>query len=165
MFQIQIQNQDFNFENTEEGIKINQKLLDLDIFELKLNQSYHILHQNQSYNVDILKANYADKVFSVKINGNIYEINAKNNLDLLLAKMGMDKLTENKTENLKAPMPGLIVEIKVTEGQNIKKGEPILILEAMKMENILKSPADATIKNIRIKKGENVEKNQILIEF
>ncbi len=165
MYQIQIQNQDFSFENTQEGIKINQKLMNLDIFELKQNQSYHILHQNKSYTINVLKADYTERIFSISINNHVYEINAKNNLDLLLAKMGMDKLVENKTENLKAPMPGLIVEIKVIEGQSVKKGEPILILEAMKMENILKSPADVIIKNIRIKKGDNVEKNQILIEF
>ncbi|TAE48356.1 MAG: acetyl-CoA carboxylase biotin carboxyl carrier protein subunit [Cytophagia bacterium] len=165
MFQIQIKNQNLHFENSEKGFTINQKLVNLDIFELQQKNSYHILHENQSYLVDVLKADYTEKNFLVKINGNVYEINAKNNLDLLLSKMGMDKITHNKTENLKAPMPGLIVEVKVSEGQSVKKGEPILVLEAMKMENILKAPNDVTIKNIKIKKGENVEKNQILIEF
>jgi len=70
-----------------------------------------------------------------------------------------------KINNIKAPMPGLVIDLKVTTGDTVKAGDPLLILEAMKMENILKSPGDGTIKNVKIKKGESVEKGQVLIEF
>jgi biotin carboxyl carrier protein len=62
-------------------------------------------------------------------------------------------------------MPGLVIDVKVTEGQTVQKGETLLILEAMKMENVLKAPADVTMKAIKVQKGENVEKNQVLIVF
>ncbi len=62
-------------------------------------------------------------------------------------------------------MPGLLLDIKVQEGQEVQKGEILLILEAMKMENVIKAPTDARIKHIKVQKGQTVEKNQLLIEF
>jgi biotin carboxyl carrier protein len=62
-------------------------------------------------------------------------------------------------------MPGLIIDLKIKTGDIVKPGDPLLILEAMKMENILKSPGEGTIKNVKVKKGDNVEKGQVLIEF
>jgi biotin carboxyl carrier protein len=79
--------------------------------------------------------------------------------------MGMSSATANKVNNIKAPMPGLIINLKVAEGDTVKAGDQLLILEAMKMENILKSPGDGVIKKIKVKKGDSVEKNQVLIEF
>jgi biotin carboxyl carrier protein len=62
-------------------------------------------------------------------------------------------------------MPGLVHQILISEGQIVKKGDALLILEAMKMENVIKSPADGTATKIRVSKGQNVEKNQVLIQF
>jgi biotin carboxyl carrier protein len=62
-------------------------------------------------------------------------------------------------------MPGLILEISAKEGQEVKEGDYILVLEAMKMENAITAPRDAVIKKITAKKGETVEKNQVLIEL
>ena len=62
-------------------------------------------------------------------------------------------------------MPGLVVDIPVSEGQAVKKGETLLILEAMKMENALKATADVTIGRIAVKKGMAVEKNEMLIQL
>jgi biotin carboxyl carrier protein len=77
----------------------------------------------------------------------------------------MNNLNSQAAKEIKAPMPGLIFDIKVKEGDEVKKGDAVLILEAMKMENILKSPGDGTVKSIKIKKGQSVEKNQVLIQF
>jgi biotin carboxyl carrier protein len=62
-------------------------------------------------------------------------------------------------------MPGLIVELKIQVGDTVKTGDPLLILEAMKMENVLKSPADGIVKNVRVKKGDSVERGHTLVEF
>ena len=62
-------------------------------------------------------------------------------------------------------MPGLVLDIRVVEGDAVKKGDPILVLEAMKMENIIKSPTDGIVKKINVKKGVAVEKSQVLIHF
>jgi biotin carboxyl carrier protein len=71
----------------------------------------------------------------------------------------------NLFRELKAPMPGLVRQILVTEGNSIKKGDALIILEAMKMENILTAPMDGVISGLFVKPGATVEKNQILISF
>ncbi len=86
-------------------------------------------------------------------------------MDFLLQSMGLDTLNSKKINEIKAPMPGLVLDIKVSEGSVVKKGDVLLVLEAMKMENNLKSPADGIVKKIVAKKGTAVEKNQLLISF
>ena len=132
----------------------------------KINATnWHILQENRSYNVQLLQHNSEEKFLLLKINGNKYSITAKDKYDELLQKLGMDASASKKVNNLKAPMPGLVLDIMVSEGAVVKKGDSILILEAMKMENILKAPADVTVKKINVKKGIAVEKNQVLIDF
>jgi biotin carboxyl carrier protein len=70
-----------------------------------------------------------------------------------------------KIKELKAPMPGLVIDVRVKENDSVKKGDPLVILEAMKMENIIKSPADLIVKKVNIKKVNVIEKNQIMISF
>jgi biotin carboxyl carrier protein len=67
--------------------------------------------------------------------------------------------------HIKAPMPGLIIDLRVKEGDVVKQNDPLIILEAMKMENVIKSPGDGTVKAVKVQKGNSVEKNQVLIEF
>jgi pyruvate carboxylase subunit B len=66
---------------------------------------------------------------------------------------------------LKAPMPGLVVRIQVAPGQEVDAGTPLVVLEAMKMENELKAPGPVVIKAVRVAEGEAVEKGQVLVEF
>ena len=77
----------------------------------------------------------------------------------------MDKMFAQKVNDLKAPMPGLVLDILVSEGQTIQKGDNLLVLEAMKMENNLKATNDAVVKKIKVSKGDKVEKNTVLIEL
>ena len=86
-------------------------------------------------------------------------------MDVLLEQMGIDMAAANVVNDLKAPMPGLVLEIPVSVGQEIKKGDQLIILEAMKMENVLKAVGDGVVKSIEVGKGDSVEKNQVLIKF
>lgn len=70
-----------------------------------------------------------------------------------------------KANSLKAPMPGLVLKIEVEPGQHIRKGDPLVIVEAMKMENELKAHGPAIVKEIKVKPGDAVEKNQVLVVF
>jgi biotin carboxyl carrier protein len=79
--------------------------------------------------------------------------------------MGINSSASGKVNNLKAPMPGLIIDLKISAGDVVKVGESLLILEAMKMENIIKSPCEGIVRVVKIKKGDSVEKGQVLIEF
>lgn len=66
---------------------------------------------------------------------------------------------------IKAPMPGLVLDVKVNAGDSVKKGDPLLIIEAMKMENIIKSSGEGVIKKIAVKAGQSVEKDDLMVEF
>lgn len=135
-----------------------------DVIEVK-EGSFHVIRDNRSYSVEVIKADQKEKSFTISVNGNKYQLNVKDKFDELLKSLGMDNMNASKVNEIKAPMPGLVLDVRVTEGQEIKKGDPVLVLEAMKMENILKSPTDGTIKKINVKKGVAVEKNQVLINF
>lgn len=151
-------------EYTIDGNKINGAEYEWDILALA-NGSYHILKDNQSYRVTVTNINHEEKTMTIEVNGNEYDISIKDKYDLLLQQMGISAGASAKVNSFKAPMPGLIKEISVTEGAEVKKGDILLILEAMKMENALKSPRDAKIKSIKAIKGTAVEKNQVLVEF
>lgn len=147
-----------------DGQTLNGEPFAWDLVKLS-DQTFHILHQNRSYTAEVLEMNATDKTVSLKINGHIHHVQLKDRFDLLLEKMGMSTLTSTKINELKAPMPGLIVGISVQPGDVVSKGDSLLILEAMKMENMLKAPGEATIKTIRVVKGDRVEKGQVLVEF
>ena len=151
------------FENTTSGT-IDGKEFSWDVIGVK-SGSFHVIRNNKSYSVEVIKADVAEKSFLVSVNGNKYQLNVKDKFDELLKSLGMDNMTASKVNEIKAPMPGLVLDIRVSEGDTVKKGDPILVLEAMKMENILKSPTDGIIKKINVKKGLAVEKNQVLINF
>jgi biotin carboxyl carrier protein len=164
MFQTKINGKNFEVVKNDESFLISGERFAWDI--IKISEGYfHILYKNKSYRGEVVKADRSAKTFQFKINGKIHAVEVKDKFDLLLEKMGMANGAAAKINNIKAPMPGLVIDLKVKAGDAVKTGDPLLILEAMKMENILKSPGDSTIKNVKIKKGESVEKGQVLIEF
>jgi len=154
---------DFSSSENKAGT-INSKDFEIDSIDLK-DGHFNILKNNKSYNAEIVSFDADEKTYKIKVNGNVYTMKVKDRFDLLLQSMGMDALATKKVNELKAPMPGLVLDVRVKVGDVIKKGEPLVVLEAMKMENVLKSIADVTIKKIAIEKGNAVEKNQVLIFF
>lgn len=149
--------------NTISGT-LNGKEFNADIIKIR-DDVYHLLKDNISFNLEIVKHVPEEKKLVVKINNTTYTLDIKDKYDDLLHSLGLDSLATKKVNDIKAPMPGMVLNILVTEGQEVKKGDPLIVLEAMKMENILKSPTDGVIKKIAINKGIAVEKNQILIQF
>lgn len=115
--------------------------------------------------IEVLAVDIALKTMTIRHNHSVHELVFKNNLDLVLDKMGIKRSVDSISTDIKAPMPGKVIGILVNEGDQVTKGEGILILEAMKMENVLKAEHDCVIKKTLINEGVNVEKNQILIEL
>jgi acetyl/propionyl-CoA carboxylase alpha subunit len=126
---------------------------------------FHIIADGKSYNAEITGHNRDEKTFTIRVNNNTYHVKVSDQYDALLHELGMDVKASGKAIDLKAPMPGLVVEVAVREGAEVKKGDKLVVLEAMKMENILKAPADAVVKKILIEKGRSVEKNEVLVVF
>lgn len=145
-------------------IIIDNRLLEIDIQPLE-NNYYHILNNSRSYIAELVSFDPEQKTFFIKVDGETFELCVKDRYDLLLEKMGIGQTTVVKADDIKAPMPGLIIDIKVSEGQEIEVGDPLMILEAMKMENVLKSPRKGIVNSIKVIKGQSVEKNQVLIQF
>ena len=129
------------------------------------NTKFHVLKDSKPYKVEITSADFIAKKYTVKVNNNIYEVAISNELDQLISSMGIERGKTKVVNAIKAPMPGLILEISVEVGQTVKENDPLLILEAMKMENSFLSPRDGVIKSIAVIKGNAVDKGQLLIEF
>lgn len=164
MYTLKSAHQQYKIEEREGKLYLNDVLLDLDISDLG-KQHFHVIENNKSYEAELLELNKEEKYVLIKVNTNVYRFDVSDQYDILLKEMGLDKLNQHTVKELKAPMPGLVLQLMVQTGDEIKKGDNLLILEAMKMENILKAPADAIVKSIIIKAGDKVEKNQVLIQF
>ncbi|GAA4334023.1 acetyl-CoA carboxylase biotin carboxyl carrier protein subunit [Mucilaginibacter gynuensis] len=151
-------------ERSAESLLIGGSAVNADIKQINAN-AYHIIKDNASYNVEVISFDVVAKTAEIKVNNNTYHITAKDQFDLLLEQLGLSDLNSVKVSEIKAPMPGLVLKVFVTEGDEVKKGDNLFVLEAMKMENIIKSPADVTVRSIKLKPGDKVEKGQILILF
>lgn len=124
-----------------------------------------VLINGQKYEARLLQINKEDKTVTLQLNNKKVTVQMKEPLDDLLHSMGLDTALQTKAQDIKAPMPGLVLDILVTEGQSVEKGEKVLVLEAMKMENAIKAAAAGVVKRVCITKGTAVEKNQVLIEM
>ncbi len=155
----QIETQD----NDSTSGKINGQEYTLDL--LKNESQLHIIKNTRSYTVSLVKCDHDKGIYRIMVNNREYTLEAKDRFDLLLEELGMQDLGVSAINDLKAPMPGLVLDIPVNQGQEVNKGEALVVLEAMKMENVLKAESDAVVKNVNVAKGEAVEKNHILIEF
>lgn len=155
---------EFLLEEKEGVLSINGEIQSSDLIKISENK-FHLINNHKSYTLEVLKEDREKKEFAIKVNGTEYQLKAEDKYDALLKQMGLSRGASAKINELKAPMPGLVLNIKVEIGQEVKKDEPLLILEAMKMENVLKSPADVTVKSIEVNEKAAVEKNQVLIKF
>lgn len=167
MYKAQVNDKNFEIDfekgNRAKG-NINGKPFDLDIVSVN-DGEYNVIHNNKSYTILVDNANYDEKQVVLRVNGTSYTVGINDRFDMLLEELGLDNLDANKVNELVAPMPGLVLDVKVEVGDSVVKGDALLVLEAMKMENILKSPTDAIVKQVSVNKGEAVEKNQLLITF
>lgn len=140
------------------------KQMQIDSIRISKNK-LHILHNNTSYRAEIVSKDFDQRTYTIQVNGNSYQVQIQSPLDQLINQMGFSLGSAKQIDSIKAPMPGLILEVNVTEGQGVAENDNLLILEAMKMENNLSSPRSGIIKSIQIAKGDTVDKGQVLIEF
>jgi len=104
-----------------------------------------------------------DEGLQVLLHGTLYQANVEDEREKRLRAASGGRVAEREEFHLKAPMPGLVVSIPVYEGQHIEKGDVLVILESMKMQNELKSPRAGTIARVRIENGDSVEQRQTLL--
>jgi len=164
MLRITLNQQEYLFDKKAETVMLNGHAVNADVVKLDKNK-FHVIINNSSYNIELLAKDENAKNQIILVNGQKQSVEIKDKYDDLLKQLGMDKLMGNKSNLLKAPMPGLVLKVLVTEGQAVKKGDGLLILEAMKMENIIKATSDGIVKKIHIEEKNILDKNQKMIEF
>lgn len=152
----------FQVQRKGEQLLLNDRIADWSC-EFLPDHSFSILYGTKSFRAELLELDQIAKSLILKVEGEIYTVQIAEPLDELLSAMGLHERADHKANQIKAPMPGLVLNVLVTEGQQVKKGDAVLILEAMKMENVFKSPEDATVKEIRVSVNAAVEKGQVLM--
>ncbi|NHF61138.1 acetyl-CoA carboxylase biotin carboxyl carrier protein subunit [Flavobacteriaceae bacterium TP-CH-4] len=151
-------NESLSFDITQEDLS------QMDALQIS-DDSYHILQDHKPFSVELINTDFNRKRYVLKVNNNSYSVDILGGLDMLIDEMGFSLASSKNITSISAPMPGLILEINVTKGQEVHEDDPLLILEAMKMENIITSPRNGTIKSIAVNQGDTVDKKNLLIEF
>lgn len=151
--------------NEKMTFQLNQEEVDnLDIIK-ETKDKYHILCNHKSYEAEIIDSQFDKKEYAVTINSNVYHIKISNPLDLLIEDMGFSMGSSKKLNYVKAPMPGIIIDIPVKKGDAVKEGDVLLVLEAMKMENAIICQKNSLVKEVYAAAGDKVEKGKLIIEL
>lgn len=126
---------------------------------------FHLIHLGKAYHAELIEVDYATRHYTLRINGTKYSLAIADHYERLVRQLGLRAGGTQKVNTVKAPMPGLVLNILVSPGQAVQKGDPLIILEAMKMENVIKAAGEGHIKAINVLKGAAVEKGQLLLEL
>ena len=129
----------------------------------KNNGRYYLRVGTKLHKIDNVTIEGSSITFS--IDGSWHTVSVKDEQELLLDRLGFKTGVDIAEGALKAPMPGKILDIMVTVGDTVTKGQPVVILEAMKMENELKSPIDGNVISISVETGQSLEKNTPILEI
>jgi biotin carboxyl carrier protein len=150
--------------NLFQTIGVSDSLNDIQLKRIADNL-FEVSSSSGSWLIEVLETDFQTKKIRIRYNHRTYWIQFQDELDLVLERMGLNAADQNGSLSLKAPMPGRILEILAKKGDQINEGSSLLVLEAMKMENVLKADSDGIIENVLVEKDQNVDKNQILIEI
>ena len=166
MYKARVGEETFEFEfanNSSLEGKVNGKPFQMDLMNEKWAKN--IIHDHKSYFLSIVSFNPQEKSCVVQVNNHQVLVYIEDRFDRLLKQLGMDSINNKKVKEVRAPMPGLVTSINVLPGDFVNMGDNLLVLEAMKMENIIKSPSDGVVKSVEVASSVAVDKNQILIRF
>jgi biotin carboxyl carrier protein len=166
IYNVKVDEKDFKLEIIEGGknleVKLNGKKLKLGNQQSGLGRLTMFLQDNRPFELELSKDN---GVYDCWVNSRLSRCEVIDEKTAKYAKLMGASLGAGKANVLKAPMPGLVVKVEVEIGQEVKKGDGLIIVEAMKMENELKASHKGKVKRIKVEQGQAVEKNQVLIEF
>jgi biotin carboxyl carrier protein len=164
MFSVILQDSTYSVEKNGCETRVNEQTITWDLKWIG-DRKIHLIQGSRSLEAELLAVDLEAKTLQIRLGHKTTTILLKDRFDLLLEKMGMNAAGSGSLKEIKAPMPGLILDLKVAPGDEVKKGDVVLILEAMKMENSIKSPGDGVVKEVKVSLKQSVEKNQVLIQF
>ena len=156
MYKVKVNEFEFSFSKQE---------IDAADLVKKSPVAFNLIKDHRSVNAKLVESDRTGKKLTIEMEGETFHIEIKDEMDQVVEKMGFGKASNKQIKEIKAPMPGLVLEIAVSEGQEVAEGDKILILGAMKMENSILINTRATIKRIAVSAGQAVEKGQVLVEL
>ena len=160
-YQTIVNGQTFEIEINEDGrILVNGEARAIDFRVLREGELYSLLLDHDSFEAVVEER---EDGYHVLMTGDLYEVQVTDERSRRLASAFMAFGDTAGEVVIRAPMPGMIVRVPVVEGQAVAKGETLVILESMKMENELKAPRDGTIRHVNVKAGDSVEQNKVLM--
>ena len=146
--------------NHEGQIAVDGQVINADMQQMPDTTMYSIIIDGKSHDV---RLNEGNGVYEVLLGGEIFEIVVEDERTRRLAGLKKGAVANSGEIIIKAPMPGVVVEVPVKEGDEVEKGEIILILESMKMQNEFKAPRAGTIHAIRVAAGDKIDQNAVMI--
>ena len=150
----------------DQSLEISQEQINgLDMIYDANAGHYHILKDGISHRAQVSHNPNNPKEVTIILNGTEHTVTIKDKVDQMVDDMGLSIVEDATAGDITAPMPGLILDIMVSAGDTVDKGDSLLILEAMKMENVIKAEAEGVVKAVTMAKGDTVEKNQLIIEM
>ncbi len=146
--------------NDDRHIVVDGKTYEVDLEAMSSESLYSLLLDSHSFESFV---DEAEEGWRVLLRGDLYDVTVVDERAARLAKSAGGVAAQSGDYHLKAPMPGVIVSVPVSEGQTAKKGDILVVLESMKMQNELKSPREGMVARIKVKSGDNVEQSQVLV--
>lgn len=156
-----IEEQTFEFEiNGEDEILVDGDHVAIDFRSIAGQSVYSMLVNGRSYEALV---QVEDDNLQVLLRGRLYIVTVEDERQIRLREASSPQTLQHGDFHLKSPMPGLIISIHVSEGQEVSKGDRLIVLESMKMQNELKAPREGIVRSIRVSSGENVDQDQVLL--
>ena len=149
------------------GFTFNFSRTELDAIDIvkRSPAEFHLIKDHRTSNAKLIETDITGKKIRIDIEGEIFDIEIKDDLDRLLEIMELGSTSNKRVKEIRAPMPGLVLEIAIADGQEVNEGDKILTLQAMKMENSIIIHSRAKIKKVVVTGGQAVEKGQVLVEL
>ncbi len=141
-------------------VKVDGQIFEVDFTSIANQPVFSLLISGKSFEAYVYPG---DDDYQVLLQGRAYSVKVEDEREKRLKAAGGSTVSLSSEYHLKSPMPGMVVALPVAEGQNVKKGQVLVILESMKMQNELKSPRDGILTRVRVKPGDNVEQRQSLL--
>ncbi|MEW6718242.1 MAG: biotin/lipoyl-containing protein [Chloroflexota bacterium] len=141
-------------------VSVDGEVFNVDFTEIKGQLLYSLLINGHSLEA-LISADNGE--WQVLLQGTMYQAQVEDESQKRLKATLGEGTTPSQEFHLKAPMPGLVIAVPVSEDQAVEKGEVLVILESMKMQNELKSPRAGRVCRVRVKEGDNVEQRQTML--
>jgi pyruvate carboxylase subunit B len=153
----------FDIQVSEDGqLTVNDATVQVG-FERVGEDSFLLLVDGQSLPVVIEQTD--GDTLRVTLNGRVTTVQVKDERAMLLERFGLADAAGAHEQEIRAPMPGLVLNVMVEEGQEVQEGDGLIVLEAMKMENELRAQADGVVAKVQVAAGDAVGKNDLLLEL